>query len=105
MGDEVFCDNFERFGGFAELVCVPAGKLVRKPKSISHELAAAIPQSGVIAMQGLRKYGDVQPGQRVLINGATMIDRIRKSVMLWLRLNRSSLAASLLISGRRVVRT
>jgi NADPH:quinone reductase-like Zn-dependent oxidoreductase len=70
IGDEVFCDNFEYFGGFAEQVCVADKRLVLKPKDVSHEIACSIPQSGVIALQGLRKYGEVKAGQRVLINGA-----------------------------------
>jgi NADPH:quinone reductase-like Zn-dependent oxidoreductase len=43
---------------------------VRKPASLTFEQAAAIPQGGVIALQGIRDKGQVQPGQKVLINGA-----------------------------------
>jgi len=69
IGDEVFCDNFEVFGGFAEMARVPVGKLLRKPATLSHVQASAIPQSAVIALQALRKYGEVTAGQQVLING------------------------------------
>ena len=70
IGDNVFCDNFERFGGFAEQVVVPESKVIKKPKALSHIVASALPQSGVIALQALRKYGEVKLGDQVLINGA-----------------------------------
>src|SRR5207244_614924 len=44
--------------------------LARKPASMSFEQAAAIPQAAMLAVQGLRDKGQIQPGQRVLINGA-----------------------------------
>lgn len=71
-GDEVFGDVFYHgLGGFAEYVCVPErAPLVRKPDSLTFEQAAAIPQAAVIALQGLRDKGKVQPGQTVLIIGA-----------------------------------
>lgn len=69
-GDAVYGDIFERWGGFAEWVCAPEGMLRLKPESMSFEQAAAIPQSGVIALLGLRDKGQVQTGQTVLINGA-----------------------------------
>lgn len=69
-GDAVFCDNFERLGGFAEYASVPQNKVVPKPQSLNFSMCSTIPQAGVIAMQGLSKYGDVQSGQNVLINGA-----------------------------------
>jgi NADPH:quinone reductase-like Zn-dependent oxidoreductase len=66
-GDEVFgrCR-----GAFAEWVAAPAETLVAKPSRLSFEEAAAIPVAGVTALQALRDRGAVQPGQRVLINGA-----------------------------------
>ena len=70
VGDPVFCDNLDRVGGFAEQVVVPASKVLKKPTYLSHIVASAIPQSAVIALQALRKYGDVQPEQRIIINGA-----------------------------------
>jgi NADPH:quinone reductase-like Zn-dependent oxidoreductase len=71
-GDEVFGDcSIAGFGAFAEYVCVPErAALVRKPASMSFEQAAAIPQAAFIAVQGLREQARVQPGQKVLINGA-----------------------------------
>jgi NADPH:quinone reductase-like Zn-dependent oxidoreductase len=70
LGDEVFGDNLPRGGGFAEVVCVPETTLARKPATMTFEEAAAIPQGAVIALQGIRDKGRVQPGQNVLINGA-----------------------------------
>jgi NADPH:quinone reductase-like Zn-dependent oxidoreductase len=55
-------------GGFAEYVCTRGSYWAIKPASLSFEQAAAIPQAGVIALQGLRNR--IQPGQSVLINGA-----------------------------------
>ncbi len=69
-GDAVYGDIFERWGGFAEWVCAPERMLRHKPDSMSFEQASAIPQSGAIALQGLRDKGQIQPGQTVLINGA-----------------------------------
>ena len=71
-GDQVFGDIFYHgLGGFAECVCVPeSAPLVLKPDSLTFEQAAAIPQAAVIALQGLRDKGKVQPGQKVLIIGA-----------------------------------
>jgi NADPH:quinone reductase-like Zn-dependent oxidoreductase len=69
-GDEVFGEIPGYHGGFAEYVCVPEKTLTRKPPSMTFEEAAAIPQAGVIALQGIRVKGQVQPGQKVLINGA-----------------------------------
>jgi len=69
-GDEVFGDILDLMGGFAEYVCAPENKLALKPASMTFEEAAAIPQAAVIALQGIRDKGQVQSGQRVLINGA-----------------------------------
>ena len=69
-GDEVFGDILGRLGGFAEYVCVRGRTLALKPASMTFEEAAAIPQGAVIALQGIRDKGQVQPGQNVLINGA-----------------------------------
>jgi NADPH:quinone reductase-like Zn-dependent oxidoreductase len=69
-GDEVFGEMPSYRGGFAEYVCVPETALIKKPASLSFEEAAAIPQGAVIALQGIRNKGQVQPGQHVLINGA-----------------------------------
>jgi len=69
-GDEVFGETLKYRGGFAEYVCAPERGLARKPASLTFEEAAAIPQGAVIALQGIRDKGKVQPGQKVLINGA-----------------------------------
>ena len=69
-GDEVFGEIPGYQGGFAEYACAPEKTLARKPASLTFEQAAAIPQGGVIALNGIREKGQVQPGQQVLINGA-----------------------------------
>ena len=71
-GDEVFGDiSGCGSGGFAEYVSVPENALVLKPSNISFEEAAAVPLAAVTALQGLRDKGQIQPGQKVLINGAS----------------------------------
>ena len=71
-GDEVFGDLAKcGFGAFAEYASVPEGELALKPGNISFEEAAAAPRAGVVALQGLRDKGRLQPGQKVLINGAS----------------------------------
>jgi NADPH:quinone reductase-like Zn-dependent oxidoreductase len=69
-GDQVFADILSSMGGFAEYVCVPENALARMPAGMTYEEAAALPQAGAIALQGIRDKGQVQPGQKVLINGA-----------------------------------
>lgn len=71
-GDEVFTEVVGTgAGSFAEYVCVKASHWIHKPNNISHEEAAATPLAGVTAWQGLHDQGSLQPGQRVLINGAS----------------------------------
>ena len=69
-GDEVFGDLSGRWGGLAEYVCAPEKALEKKPSTMSFEEAAAIPQAGMLAVQGLLDKGKLQPGQNLLINGA-----------------------------------
>lgn len=70
-GDEVFGDiSGIGFGAFADYVCVPETLLALKSPNMSFEEAAAIPQAGVLALQGLRYRGRIHPGDKVLINGA-----------------------------------
>ena len=69
-GDEVFGLMLGYRGGFAEYVCAPEKVLALKPASLTFEEAAVFPQAAVIALQGIRDKGQVQPGQKVLINGA-----------------------------------
>ncbi|MGD0578301.1 MAG: NAD(P)-dependent alcohol dehydrogenase [Bryobacteraceae bacterium] len=66
-GDEVFgaCR-----GAFAEYVCASDRALVVKPDNVTFEQAAAVPTAALTALQGLRDKGQIQPGQKVLINGA-----------------------------------
>ena len=58
-------------GGFAEYVCAREDALALKPSNLSFEEAAAAPVAAVTALQGLRNKGQVRPGQKVLINGAS----------------------------------
>jgi NADPH:quinone reductase-like Zn-dependent oxidoreductase len=69
-GDGVFGDLWDNWGGFAEYACAHETALEPKPANSTFEEAAAVPQAGVLALQGLRKAGQPQPGQKVLINGA-----------------------------------
>jgi NADPH:quinone reductase-like Zn-dependent oxidoreductase len=69
-GEDVFADILRYMGGFAESVCVPETALARMPAGMTYEEAAALPQAGAIALQGIQAKGQVQPGQKVLINGA-----------------------------------
>lgn len=69
-GDEVFGDLSGRWGGFAEYVCAHEKALALKAPNMSFEQAAAVPQAGMLALQGLRAMGQLQAGQKLLINGA-----------------------------------
>ena len=71
-GDEVYGDlsGYGR-GAYAEYVCAPEKALAPKPANCSFEEAAAAPESAVVALQGLRDKGQIQPGQKVLVNGAS----------------------------------
>jgi NADPH:quinone reductase-like Zn-dependent oxidoreductase len=66
-GDEVFGSCR---GAFAEYVCTAESKLVIKPENLTFEQAASTPVAALTALQGLRDKGHIQPGQKVLINGA-----------------------------------
>jgi NADPH:quinone reductase-like Zn-dependent oxidoreductase len=73
-GDAVYGDvsrmGFGGFGGFAEYVCAPESALALKPATMTFEHAGGLPQAGVLAAQGLFANGPLQPGQKILINGA-----------------------------------
>jgi NADPH:quinone reductase-like Zn-dependent oxidoreductase len=69
-GDEVFGDLWDHWGGFAEYACAHETAMEAKPTDATFQQAAAVPQAGVLALQGLRKAGKMHPGQTVLINGA-----------------------------------
>lgn len=68
-GDEVFGQVDS--GGFAEYACGPADRFAPKPANLTFEQAAAVPDSGMTALQGLRDVGQLRSGQRVIINGAS----------------------------------
>jgi len=70
VGDEVFGELPGYHGGFAEYVCTSGETLALKPAKLTFPQAAAIPQAGAIALRGICEVGQVQAGQRVLINGA-----------------------------------
>src|SRR4030066_494575 len=71
-GDAVFGDVFGLgSGSFAEYVSVPESALALKPSNVSFEEAAAVPVAAVTALQGMSDQGHIQPGQKVLINGAS----------------------------------
>jgi len=67
-GDEVFGTSG---ASWAEYAPAREVRLVRKPANVSFEEAAAVPVAGITALQALRDHGCVQPGQKVLINGAS----------------------------------
>jgi len=69
-GQDVFADILGHMGGFAEYVCAPESALAPMPAGMTYEEAAALPQAGAIALQGTQDKGQVQPGHKVLINGA-----------------------------------
>jgi len=67
VGDEVFgCCK----GAFAEYACAPTARLALRPENVTAEQAAAIPIAALTALQALRDKGNVQSGQKVLVNGA-----------------------------------
>ncbi|HET6987937.1 MAG TPA: NAD(P)-dependent alcohol dehydrogenase [Kribbella sp.] len=68
VGDEVYGDAQ---GAFAEYVAVPEDKVAAKPANLGYEQAAAIPLAATTALTGLRDVAKLQPGQRLLINGAS----------------------------------
>lgn len=69
-GDEVFGLMRNYGGGLAEYACKSEKALALKPAGMTFAAAAAIPQAALIALQGIHQKGQVQPGQKVLINGA-----------------------------------
>jgi len=69
-GDDVFADALDTLGGFAEFSCVREEVLEPLPSGMTFEQAAALPQAGAIAWQGIVAKGGVKAGQKVLINGA-----------------------------------
>jgi len=70
-GDEVFGVAKGGSGGFAEYACAREQALELKPSNVSFEEAAAVPLAALTALQGLRDEGQIEPGERVLIHGAS----------------------------------
>jgi NADPH:quinone reductase-like Zn-dependent oxidoreductase len=72
-GDEVFgyLPGSTGRGAFTEYVCAGENAITLKPANLSFEQAAAVPLAAMTALQGLRDKGNIQPGQTVLINGAS----------------------------------
>jgi NADPH:quinone reductase-like Zn-dependent oxidoreductase len=68
VGDEVFGRGT---GAFAEYACAREDRIALKPANLSFEAAAAVPIAGLTALGALRDSGQIQPGQRVLIHGAS----------------------------------
>ncbi len=73
VGDDVFgCLPLNEMSSFAEYGCVREGAaLALKPSNMTFEQAAAVPLAALTALQGLRDKGQIKPGQKVLINGAS----------------------------------
>ena len=72
VGDEVFgCMPLNELGAFAEYVCAHEDGVAIKPARLTFEQAAAVPLAAFTALQGLRDKGQIKPGQKVLVNGAS----------------------------------
>ena len=69
-GEIIRGHQWKNGGAFAEYVAAPIDKLVTKPANLPFDVAAAVPTSGLLALQMVDDEGRVEPGQRVLINGA-----------------------------------
>ncbi|WP_422735436.1 NAD(P)-dependent alcohol dehydrogenase [Micromonospora sp. WMMD729] len=70
-GDAVFGDLGDANGAFAEYACVPRTQVAALPANLTPEQAAALPLAGSTALMGLCDVGRVEPGQRLLVNGAS----------------------------------
>ena len=71
-GDKVFAATLQSFGAYAEYICLPEnGPISLKPTTLTYEEAAVIPIGARTAYHYLKKIGDVKPGQKVLIYGAS----------------------------------
>ncbi len=68
LGDAVFGTTR---GGFAEYACAPVRSIAKKPATVSFDEAAAAGVAAITALQALRDTGRLQPGERVLVNGAS----------------------------------
>ena len=70
-GHEVYGETGTTDGAFAEYVCAPGSQVAAKPAGLTFDQAAALPLAGCTALQALRDVAHLQPGQRLLINGAS----------------------------------
>lgn len=71
VGDKVYGDlSSSKFGGFAEYVSIDEKHLCRMAEGMSFDIAAAIPQAGMLAYQALNDFTDITDGMKILINGA-----------------------------------
>jgi len=71
-GDQVFGDMTQHgFGAFAEYVSAPERAFAMQPAGMTYEDSATLPHAAVLALQALRSGRKIQPGHRVLINGAS----------------------------------
>lgn len=72
VGEDVFgCLPLNAMGSFAEYIIADTDRLALKPARLTFEQAAAVPLAALTALQGLRDHGKIQPGQKVLVNGAS----------------------------------
>lgn len=71
VGDAVYGSASFPGGGYAEYAAVPENLVALKPTNLSYEEAATVPLVAMTALQALRNQGNIQPGQAVLINGAS----------------------------------
>lgn len=71
-GDQVFGESLQHFGTYAEYVCIEEeGIIAKKPEILSYEAAAVVGDGPITSWNFLKKVTDIQPGQRILINGAS----------------------------------
>ncbi|HEU5079792.1 MAG TPA: NADP-dependent oxidoreductase [Opitutaceae bacterium] len=70
VGDEVYAFLASHSGGYADFAIAQENEVALKPRTLDHTTAAAVPLAGVTAWQALFDYGNLNPGQRVLIHGA-----------------------------------
>ena len=72
VGDQVFGTTEPAYGAHAEYICIPHdGVIAHKPVNMTYEEAATVPVIGNTALHFIRDLGEVQPGQRVIVNGAS----------------------------------